>query len=154
MISAEENNLLTQIGPGTPCGSLLRRYWQPVALAEELPEGGAPLKVKILSEELVLFRDDQGRPGLLGLHCSHRGMYPSSGRLGDGGLRVLYPGGLYDVAGRCLEHPGEPGGGEQKDAFSPLAYPCGEMGGIILTYRGPREPPLPPNYEFLTVPAE
>ena len=61
MISAEENNLLTQIGPGTPCGELLRRYWQPVALSEELPEGGAPLKVKILGEDLVLFRDDQDR---------------------------------------------------------------------------------------------
>ena len=154
MISAEENNLLTQIGPGTPCGSLLRRYWQPVALAEELPEGGTPVKVKILSEELVLFRDDKGRPGLLGLHCSHRGTDLSYGRVEDGGLRCLYHGWLYDVAGRCLEQPGEPGGGEHKDAIRHLAYPCREMGGIILTYMGPGEPPLPPNYEFLTVPAE
>ena len=90
MISAEENNLLTQIGPETSCGGLLRRYWQPVALTEELPEGGAPVKVKILSEELVLFRDDQKRPGLLGLHCSHRGTDLSYGRVeaGDSGVFI------------------------------------------------------------------
>jgi phthalate 4,5-dioxygenase len=80
MISAEENNLLTQTGPKTPAGELLRRYWQPVALSEELPEGGAPLTVRIMGEDLVLFRDDQGRPGLLGLHCSHRGTDLSYGR--------------------------------------------------------------------------
>ncbi len=154
MISAEENNLLTQIGPETPCGNLLRRYWQPVALAEELPEGGAPVKVKILSEELVLFRDDLGRPGLLGLHCSHRGTDLSYGRVEDGGLRCLYHGWLYDVAGRCLEQPGEPGGGEHKDAIRHPAYPCKEAGGIIFTYMGPGEPPLLPNYDFLIAPAE
>src|SRR5262250_3518433 len=149
MIASDENNLLTQIGPGTPCGGLLRRYWQPVALAEELPEGGAPLKVKILSEELVLFRDDQGRPGLLGLHCSHRGTDLSYGRIEDGGLRCLYHGWLYDVAGRCLEQPGEPGGGEHRDAIRHLAYPCQEAAGVIFTYMGPRKPPLFPNYDFI-----
>jgi len=69
MITLEENNLLTQTGPRTPCGEMMRRYWQPVALSEELPDGSAPLKVRILGEELALFRDDQGRPGLIGLHC-------------------------------------------------------------------------------------
>jgi len=68
MISAEENRLLTETNPSTPCGEMMRRYWQPVALCEELPAGGAPVKVKIFGEELVLFRDDQGRPGLIGLH--------------------------------------------------------------------------------------
>jgi phenylpropionate dioxygenase-like ring-hydroxylating dioxygenase large terminal subunit len=87
MISAEENQLLTQTGPNTPAGELLRRYWQPVALSEELPQDGAPLKVRILGEDLVLFRDDQGRPGLLGLHCSHRGTDLSYGRVENGGLR-------------------------------------------------------------------
>ena len=108
MISAEENNLLTQISPGTPCGELLRRYWQPVALTEELPDGGAPVKVKILGEELALFRDDQKRPGLLGLHCSHRGTDLSYGRVEDGGLRCLYHGWLYDVAGRCWSNRASP----------------------------------------------
>lgn len=154
MISAEENSLLTQIGAGTPCGELLRRYWQPVALAEELPQGGAPLKVRILGEELVLFRDDQGRPGLLGLHCSHRGTDLSYGRVEDGGLRCLYHGWLYDVCGRVIEQPGEPGGGANRDQIRHRAYPCQEAGGIILTYVGPGEPPLLPNYEFLTAPAE
>jgi phthalate 4,5-dioxygenase oxygenase subunit len=154
MISPEENNLLTQIRPETPCGRLLRRYWQPVALTEELPECGAPVKVKILNEELVLFRDDQKRPGLLGLHCSHRGTDLSYGRVEDGGLRCLYHGWLYNVEGRCLEQPGEPGGGEHRDAIRHRAYPCKEAGGVIFTYLGPGDPPLLPNYEFLTVPAE
>src|SRR5207237_7570621 len=103
MLTREENDLLTQTGPGTPGSDLLRRYWQPVALAEELPPGGAPLPVQVLGEELVLFHDDQGRPGLLGLHCSHRGADLSYGRCEAGGLRCLYHGWLYDAAGRCLE---------------------------------------------------
>ena len=154
MISTEENNLLTQIGPETPCGGLLRRYWQPVALTEELPEGGAPVKVKILGEELVLFRDDQKRPGLLGLHCSHRGTDLSYGRVEDGGLRCLYHGWLYDVAGRCLEQPGEPLGGEHRNAIRHPAYTCKEVGGVIFAYMGPGVPPLLPNYDFLTAPEE
>ena len=154
MISAEENRLLTQTDPKTPCGELLRRYWQPVALTEELPEGGAPLKVKILGEELVLFRDDQGRFGLIGLHCSHRGTDLSYGRIEDGGLRCLYHGWLYDVCGRVLEQPGEPEGGAHRGEIRHRAYPCRQAGDIILTYMGPGEPPLLPDYEFLTVPAE
>ena len=149
MITKEENDLLTRTGHGTPAGELLRRYWQPVALSEELPPGGAPLSIKILGEDLVLFRDDKGRAGLLGLHCSHRGTNLSYGRVEDGGLRCLYHGWLYDVAGRCLEQPGEPGGGEHRDAIRHLAYPCEEAGGVIFTYMGLGQPPLLPNYEFL-----
>jgi phthalate 4,5-dioxygenase len=154
MITQSENDLLTQIGPKTPCGELLRRYWQPVALGEELPKDSAPLKVRILGEDLVLFRDDQGRPGLLGLHCSHRGTDLSYGRVEDGGLRCLYHGWLYDVCGRVIEQPGEPGGGAHKDTIRHPAYPCQEAGGIILAYMGPGEPPLLPNYDFLTAPQE
>jgi len=152
MISAEENTLLTQTGPGTPCGAVMRRYWQPVALSEELPRSGVALKVKILGEELVLFRDDQGRPGLLGLHCSHRGTDLSYGRVEDGGLRCLYHGWLYDICGRVLEQPGEPGGGANRGDIRHRSYPCQEAGGVILTYMGPGEPPLLPNYDFLMVP--
>jgi len=151
MIAAEENQLLTQTDPGSPCGAMMRRYWQPVALSEELPAGAAPLKVKILGEELALFRDDQGRPGLIGMHCSHRGTDLSYGRVEDGGLRCLYHGWLYDICGRVLDQPGEPGGGANKSAIRHLAYPCQEVGGVIFTYMGPGEPPLLPNYEFLTV---
>ena len=154
MIPAEENQLLTQTDRGTPCGELMRRYWQPVALSEELPEGGAPLKVKILGEELALFRDDQGRPGLIGLHCSHRGTDLSYGRVEDGGLRCLYHGWLYDICGRVIDQPGEPGGGANKATIRHLACPCQELGGIVLAYMGPGDPPLVPNYEFLTVAPE
>ena len=152
MITEQENNLLTQTGPRTPCGELMRRYWQPVALTEELPQGGAPLKIRIFSEDLVLFRDDQGRPGLLGIHCAHRGTDLSYGRVEDGGLRCLYHGWLYDVCGKVLEQPGEPGGGANRHEIRHLAYPCQEAGGVIFAYLGSGEPPLLPNYEFLTVP--
>ncbi|HSK29049.1 MAG TPA: Rieske 2Fe-2S domain-containing protein [Candidatus Limnocylindria bacterium] len=154
MISAEENSLLTQTGPKTPAGELLRRYWQPVALSEELPQGGAPLTVRIMGEDLVLFRDDQGRPGLLGLHCSHRGTDLSYGRVENGGLRCLYHGWLYDVSGCVLEQPGEPGGGANRHTIRHRAHPCSEAGGVIFTYMGPGEPPLLPKYEFLGVPEE
>jgi phthalate 4,5-dioxygenase oxygenase subunit len=154
MISAEENQLLTQTGSNTPCGEMMRRYWQPVALCEELPPGGAPVKARILGEELVLFRDDQGRPGLIGLHCAHRGTDLSYGRVEDGGLRCLYHGWLYDICGRVIDQPGEPGGGANKDLIRHRAHPCQESGGVIFTYMGPGEPPLLPNYEFLTAPPE
>ena len=152
MISKEENDLLTQTKAGTPAGELMRRYWQPVALSEELPQGVAPRTVAIMGEELVLFRDDQGRVGLLGLHCSHRGTDLSYGRVENGGLRCLYHGWLYDIRGRVLEQPGEPGGGANRDLICHLAYPCQEAGGVVFTYMGPGDPPLLPNYEFLTVP--
>lgn len=153
-MDSKEKELLTNTDPGTPCGNLMRRYWQPAALAEELPVGGAPLPVRLLGEDLVLFRDDQGRPGLLGLHCSHRGADLSYGRVEDGGLRCIYHGWLYDIFGSCLDQPGEPGGGkpEQRAAIRHPAYPCQQQGGVIFAYLGPDEPPLLPNYEFLTVP--
>jgi phthalate 4,5-dioxygenase len=154
MMTQEENRLLTQTDRGSPGGELLRRYWQPVALAEELPSGAAPLSIKILGEDLVLFRDDRGRAGLLGIHCSHRGTDLSYGRVEDGGLRCLYHGWLYDVEGRCLQQPGEPGGGEHRDAIRHPAYPCKETGGVIFTYMGPGTPPLLPAYEFLSAPPE
>jgi len=100
MLTREENRLLTLTGPDTPGGALMRSYWHSVALAEEL--GGAPMPVRILGEELVLFRDQSGRPGLLGLYCAHRCADLSYGRIENGGLRCLYHGWLYDVEGRCL----------------------------------------------------
>jgi phthalate 4,5-dioxygenase len=157
VISKEENDLLTQTGPGTACGELMRHYWQPAALSEELPPGGAPLPVRLLGEDLVLFRDDQGRPGLLGLHCSHRGADLSYGRIEDGGLRCIYHGWLYDVGGRCLEQPGEPAGSTLRQAqgrpfherIRHTAYPCLEKGGLIFSYLGGGDAPLLPAFEFL-----
>ncbi len=153
-MTQEENDLLTRVGPGTPAGELLRRYWQPIALCEELPQGSAPIPIKILGEDLVLFRDDKSRVGLLALHCSHRGADLSYGRVEDGGLRCIYHGWLYDVEGRCLDQPGEPNGGEHRQSICHLAYPCVEMAGLVFTYMGPDKPPLLPNYEALGAPEE
>jgi len=154
LLTREENDLITRVGLGTPGGDLLRRYWQPVALAEELPIGSAPLAIRILGEDLVLFRDESGQAGLLGIHCAHRGADLSYGRLEDGGLRCIYHGWLYDVAGRCLEQPGEPAGSRFHERVRQPAYPCREMGGVILAYLGSGEPPLVPAYEFLLAPEE
>jgi phenylpropionate dioxygenase-like ring-hydroxylating dioxygenase large terminal subunit len=149
MLTQEENERLTRVGPGTAGGEFLRRYWWPAALAEELPAGGAPIPVRLLGEDLALFRDQQGRPGLLGIHCSHRGADLSYGRIEDGGLRCLYHGCLYDVEGQCLEQPGEPRDSTFRDRVHQRAYPCREQAGIIFTYMGPGAAPLFPNYEFL-----
>ena len=154
MASRQENELLTQIGPGTPCGELMRRYWQPAALSEELPPGAAPVPVRLLGEDLVLFRDDRSRPGLLGMHCSHRGADLSYGRLEDGGIRCIYHGWLYDVHGKCLEQPGEPAGSTFHERIRHPAYPCQEVGGLIYAYLGPGDPPPLPPFEFVTVPAD
>ena len=149
MLTQEQNELLTRTGPGTPGGEMLRRYWQPVALIEELPQDGPPVPVRIMGEDLVLFRNEQGEPGLLGLHCSHRGADLSYGRLEDGGLRCIYHGWLYDVQGHCLEQPGEPPGSTFAEKIQHKSYPCREVGGLILAYLGPGEPPLVPLYDVL-----
>jgi phthalate 4,5-dioxygenase len=174
MLTNEENERLTRVGPGTPAGELMRRYWQPAGLSEELPPGGAPIPVRLLGEDLVLFRDQTGGPGLLGIHCSHRGADLSYGRIEDGGLRCLYHGWLYDVHGHCLEQPGEPqarphpasafgaspasrGRGDGRpfrERILHTAYPCVERAGIIFAYMGPGERPLFPAYEFLSFPEE
>jgi len=140
MLTREENKLLTRTGPGTPAGELLRRYWQPAGLSEEIPHGGAPVPTRLLGEDLVLFRDDRGEPGLLGIHCAHRGADLSYGRIEDGGLRCIYHGWLYDRAGRCLDQPGEPAGSTFHQRIRHTAYPCREVGGNIYTYLGPGSP--------------
>ncbi|HEY3118538.1 MAG TPA: Rieske 2Fe-2S domain-containing protein [Chloroflexota bacterium] len=150
MLSQEENDLLTQVGPGTPCGTMLRRFWQPAALTEELPSGGQPIPLRLFGEDLVMFRDERGEVGLIGMHCSHRGTDLSYGRIEDGGLRCIYHGFLYDIHGKCLETPGEPAGSRLRDYVHHTAYPCIEKGGVIFTYMGSAEPPLLPNYEVLS----
>ncbi len=154
MLTREENDLVTQTGPGTPCGQLLRSYWQPAALSEELPPGGPPIPLRLFSEDLVLFRDEGGRIGLLDLHCSHRATDLSYGRIEDGGLRCVYHGWLYDVNGKCLQTPAEPPGSHLKDFVRHKSYPCLEKGGVIFTYMGEGEPPLLPNYEVLSAPPD
>ncbi len=150
MLTKSENYLLTQTGPGTPMGKVMRRSWQPIAKTDELAAGAAPKTFKVLGEDLVLFRDDRGRPGLLGLHCSHRRTDLSYGRVEDGGLRCIYHGWLYDVHGRCLDQPGETEGGTNRESFRHPAYPCVEAAGLIFGYLGPGDPPLLPAYESLS----
>ena len=153
MLSQEENDLITRTGPGTPGGQLLRRYWQAVALAEELPADGAPLPVRIMSEDLVLFRDDHGDLGLVGRHCSHRRADLSYGRIENGGLRCLYHGWLFDRHGNCLEQPCEPPAKRFCEKVRHPAYPCQERAGIIFAYLGPGEPPMFPAYEPFLAPS-
>ena len=152
MLTPEENEILVRTTRGTAAGEWMRRYWQPVALSEELQENGAPLAVKLLGEDLVLFRGDSGQVGLLARRCSHRGADLSLGRLEDGGLRCLYHGWLYAADGRCLEQPAEPEGSDFKSKIRHCSYPCKELGGIIFTYMGPGEPPVFPLYEPLIAP--
>jgi phthalate 4,5-dioxygenase len=152
MLSKAHNDLITQTGPGTPCGEFLRSYWQPIAAADEMPPGGAPLPIRIMSEDLVLFRSDDGELGLIGQHCPHRGTDLSYGRVEDGGLRCLYHGWLWDAQGRCLEQPGEPAGSTFHERVRHTAYPCLEAGGMILAYLGPGAPPALPPYELFAVP--
>src|SRR5712692_7912671 len=155
MLTPAQHELIAQAGPGTPGGELMRRYGQPAALSEELPLGGAPLPIRLLGENLVMFRDPStgsgqaGRPGLLGLHCAHRGADLSYGRLEDGGIRCIYHGWLYDIDGRCLEQPGEPAGSAFHEKIRHTAYPCLERAGVIFAYLGPGKPPEFPDYEFL-----
>jgi phenylpropionate dioxygenase-like ring-hydroxylating dioxygenase large terminal subunit len=128
----------------------MRRYWQPVGLSEEVTPGGKPLQVKVMGEDLVLFREDGGRPGLLGLHCSHRLTSLAYARVEDGGIRCPFHGWLYDVEGRCLEQPTEPEPNTYKEQICHPAYPCQELGGLIFAYMGPKEMmSLLPRYEVL-----
>ena len=123
MLTKEENDLLTQVGPGTPGGLVLRSYWQPAALSEELPPGGPPIPLRLFGEDLVMLRDEQGRIGLLDAHCSHRRTDLSYGRIEDGGLRCVYHGWLYDVYGKCLQTPAEPAGSHLHEFVRHQAYP-------------------------------
>jgi phenylpropionate dioxygenase-like ring-hydroxylating dioxygenase large terminal subunit len=112
MMSQEQNDLITRTGPKDPCGKLMRKYWQPAALVDEL-QGERPVRpVKLLGENLVLFRDNEGRYGLIERHCAHRGADLAFGRLENGGLRCAFHGWLFDVSGQCIETPAEPAGSQ------------------------------------------
>ena len=148
--NVEEEELI-RVGPGTPSGEVFRRYWLPVECSANLGGGrgafaGAnnPLRVTMLGEHLVLYRDASGKAGLLGEHCSHRGTSLYYGRVEDEGLRCLYHGFLYNREGSCLETPGEPPDSMFKHTVKHPSYPCVEAGGLIFTYMGP--PDKQPNF--------
>ena len=153
MISAEQNELMTRVGPGTPAGRLLRRYWQPVALVDEL-QGERPLKaVRLFGENLVLFR--QGNSfGLMERHCPHRGADLAYGRLEDGGLRCAFHGWLFDATGRCLETPAEPAGSRLCEHVRQRAYPVVEKSGVLFGYLGNDAPPAFPAFDCFVAPDE
>jgi phthalate 4,5-dioxygenase oxygenase subunit len=152
MLSAEQNELITRTGPGTAAGTLMRCYWQPAALVDELA-GNRPLKpVRLLGEDLVLFRDVRGRHGLLARACPHRGADLAYGRLEDGGLRCAFHGWLFDVAGHCLETPAEPEGSVLCRNIRQTAYPVVEKSGILFAYLGAGKPPAFPQFDCFTAP--
>jgi phthalate 4,5-dioxygenase len=152
MITRQQNETLTQTGPGTPMGQLFRRYWIPALLSEELPEPDcAPVRLKLLSERLIAFRDTQGRVGLLDEFCRHRRASLWFGRNEEGGLRCSYHGWKYDVAGQCVDVPSEPP--EFCRGVKLKSYPAVERGGAVWAYMGPPEhrPPFP-EFEWTLVP--
>ncbi len=147
-MDARENEMLTRVGPGTPAGETLRKYWLPVAFSSEV-QPDAPKLVRWLGEDLVLFRDEFGRVGLIEPNCAHRGTSLEYGWIEAGGLRCCYHGWVYDVNGRCIEQPGEPEGSTFKDKIRLKAYPLRELGGLIWAYMGSGDPPELPKYDFL-----
>jgi len=146
-----EDAEITHVGPGTPCGEYMRRFWQPVCFSDEL--NGLPRRVKILGEELVAFRDFGGAVGLLELHCPHRGTSLEFGLVSEKGLRCCYHGWLFAADGKILETPGEPEDSTLKDRLYHGAYPTHEHQGIVFAYMGPPEqqPPFP-KYDSLSRP--
>jgi phenylpropionate dioxygenase-like ring-hydroxylating dioxygenase large terminal subunit len=146
MLSKEDNELLCRIGPRTPMGDLMRQYWIPAIASEELPQPDCPpLRVKLLGEELIGFRATSGEVGLMQNACPHRGASLFFGRNEEEGLRCVYHGWKFDVAGACVDMPSEPAESNFKSKVRARAYPTYERNGIVWTYMGPREepPPLP-----------
>jgi phenylpropionate dioxygenase-like ring-hydroxylating dioxygenase large terminal subunit len=147
----EEDVELTHVGPGTPGGEYFRRFWHPVAFSHEL--GDLPVRLRILGEDLVLFRNQSGRVGVLELHCPHRGTSLEFGLVSERGIRCCYHGWLFDVDGRILETPGEPPDSSLKDRLCHGAYPVCEYGGLVFVYMGPpdKRPELP-RYDSFDIP--
>jgi 5,5'-dehydrodivanillate O-demethylase oxygenase subunit len=156
MLTAQENELLTRIGPGTPMGELMRRYWHPVAAVAEMEQRWTK-RVRLLGEDLVLFRDRSGRFGLIGEACPHRRASLAYGIPTEDGIRCPYHGWKFDGSGRCLEQPNEPEGSTVrqaqgrafKDKVRTAGYPTGELGGLLWAYLGPLPAPLIPRLDGL-----
>jgi phenylpropionate dioxygenase-like ring-hydroxylating dioxygenase large terminal subunit len=149
MLSSEENDLLCRVGAGTPMGELMRQYWLPAIRSDEMPApDGPPMRIKLLGEELIAFRTTSGVAGLIQNACPHRGASLFFGRNEEDGLRCVYHGWKFDVAGNCVDMPSEPAESNFKTKVHARAYPVQERGGIIWAYLGPREVPPPlPNLE-------
>ncbi|GAB7389128.1 aromatic ring-hydroxylating dioxygenase subunit alpha [Bacillaceae bacterium] len=147
MLTKEQNELLTQVGPGTPMGELLRRYWHPIAASSEL-EKRPTKKVKLLGEDLVLFRDRSGKLGLVQERCPHRGVSLVYGIPEQDGIRCQYHGWCFNREGQCTEQPNEPADSTFKDRIKINAYKVEELGGLIFAYIGPEPAPLLPRWDL------
>jgi phthalate 4,5-dioxygenase oxygenase subunit len=149
-------DLITRVGPGTPMGEMLRRYWVPAMLADELPNpDGQPKALRLLGEDLVAFRDTSGRVGIMDIHCPHRLSSLALGRNEEGGLRCLYHGWKIDVDGRILETPCELPTSRLKDHLVHRAYPVREAADLIWVFMGPRDQiPALPDFNWMRIPAE
>ena len=154
MLSKEDNQLLTQTGPGTPMGELFRRFWMPVLLAEELPQPDCdPVRIRILSEDMVAFKDTDGNVGVIDNYCPHRRASLFFGRNEECGLRCVYHGWKFDINGDCVDMPSEPAESNFKDKVKIKAYPAKEFGSCIWVYMGPAElQPELPEFEWARVP--
>ena len=151
-MKAEQNELITRVGPGTPCGKLMRHYWQPVALVDEFDPRldermlQRPLKaVRVLGQDFILFKDNQQRWGLLDRDCPHRNADLSFGRHEGDGVRCPFHGWKFDATGRCMDTPGEPVGSRLCDRIQQGAYPVIERSGVLFAWLGEpgKEPPFP-----------
>jgi len=151
VISAAQNELMTRIGRGTPAGRLLRRYWQPVGIVDELA-GARPAKaVRVCGERLVLYRTEHGY-GLMQRHCPHRGADLAYGRLEPDGLRCPFHGWKFDAAGRCVETPAEPEGSRMCEQIRTVAYPVVEKSGVLFAFLGEGAPPAFPHFDCFLAP--
>ncbi|MBF8254722.1 MAG: ring-hydroxylating oxygenase subunit alpha, partial [Deltaproteobacteria bacterium] len=148
MLTQEENELLTRIGPGAPAGELLRRYWHPISVINELTEEAPTKLVRILGEDLVLFRDKSGRIGLIEDRCAHRGASMFYGRVEARGIACPYHGWLFDTEGNCLETPAEPAESKFHLKIKHKAYPVRKFIGLYWTYMGPKPAPAIPKYDL------
>jgi 5,5'-dehydrodivanillate O-demethylase len=149
MLSKKENEKLTRIGPGTDAGELLRRYWHPIAVAAELNNESIK-RLRILGEDLVLYRGAEGGYGLVAERCAHRGASLAYGRIEGCNIRCPYHGWLYGPDGKCVEQPAEPADSTYKNRVTQTAYPVQKVAGLLFTYMGPRSAPLLPNYDVFT----
>lgn len=154
MLSHEDNEVLTQTGPGTLMGDLMRQYWLPFLYSWEVEPDGPPLRVRLLGEDLIVFRDSERKIGLLAANCSHRGASLFFGRNEECGLRCVYHGWKYDVRGNCADMPNEPPESDFKEKIRHTAYRAEEEGGVVFAYLGPRqaEPPDLPQFEWAFLP--
>jgi 5,5'-dehydrodivanillate O-demethylase len=153
VLSHEENELLTRIGPGTPAGNLLRRYWHPICPVRELSATSPKKRLRVLGENLLLFRDGKGRVGLVAEQCAHRRASLYYGFIEDDGIRCPYHCWKYDVSGRCTEQPFEPAESPLKNETCQSSYEVQELAGMFWAYMGPKPAPLLPNWEPLVTTA-